>query len=426
MKIVILGLSITSTWGNGHATTYRSLLRALSARRHEILFLERDVEWYANHRDLAEPLFCQVSLYKPLAELKQRFLIDIRSADLVIIGSYIPEGAAVADWVTRNAQGPIAFYDIDTPVTFAKLAKGDHEHLSPDLVPRFDLYLSFTDGPLLDRLGSQFGARMVRPLYCSADPDIYFPQRVKKLWDLGYIGTYSADRHRQFERLLLTPANIYPSCRFIVAGSLYPSEVQWPPNLVRIFHLPHLSHRLFYNQQRFTLNLTRGSMVKAGFSPSVRLFEAAACELNSVKIEFRRLSVYDVGELNEKFDLVLFLGVLYHLRHPLLALDRIHEHVVNDILVFQSMQRGSAKVFPLRKDYDFWQTDIFEEEGFPIMYFIENRYAGDETNWWIPNRACAEAMLRSAGFTIVENPEEEVFICRRSDVAAGFPVTHKS
>jgi spore maturation protein CgeB len=277
MKIVIFGLSITSTWGNGHATTFRSLLRALSGRGHQILFLERDTEWYANQRDMAEPSFCQVSLYNTLAGLKHRFLADIRCADLIIVGSYVPEGVVVADWVTRNAQGPVAFYDLDTPVTLAKLAKGDHEYLSPELIPRFDLYLSFAGGPLLDRLESEFGARMVRPLYCSADPDIYYPQRLKKLWDLGYIGTYSADRHRQFERLLLTPANICPSGRFIIAGSQYPSEIQWPPNLVRIFHLPYLTHRLFYNQQRFTLNLTRGPMVKAGFAPSVRLFEAAAC-----------------------------------------------------------------------------------------------------------------------------------------------------
>jgi spore maturation protein CgeB len=277
MKIVILGLSITSTWGNGHATTYRSLVGALSARKHEILFLERDAEWYVNQRDMAEPPFCNLGLYKTLADLKNRFKADILSADLIVVGSYVPEGAVVADWITRKAKGLSAFYDIDTPVTLAKLAKGDHEYLSPDLIPRFDLYLSFTGGPLLDRLNSHFGARMVRPLYCSADPDIYYPQRSKKLWDLGYIGTYSADRHRQFERLLLTPANIYPCGRFIVAGSQYPSDIKWPPNLARILHLPYLRHRAFYNQQRFTLNLTRGPMVKAGFSPSVRLFEAAAC-----------------------------------------------------------------------------------------------------------------------------------------------------
>jgi spore maturation protein CgeB len=277
MKIVVLGLSITSTWGNGHATTYRSLIRALASRKHEILFLERDVEWYATQRDMAEPSFCRLGLYRTLTDLKCRFEADVRSADLVIVGSYVAEGVAVADWITRDAQGLTAFYDIDTPVTVAKLEKGDHEYLSPDLIPRFDIYLSFTGGPLLDRLASQFGARRVRPLYCSADPDIYYPECVEKLWDLGYIGTYSADRHQQFEGLLLATAHKYPSGRFIVAGSQYPSDLQWPPNVVHILHLPFIRHRTFYNQQRFTLNLTRGPMVKAGFSPSVRLFEAAAC-----------------------------------------------------------------------------------------------------------------------------------------------------
>jgi spore maturation protein CgeB len=277
MNLVILGLSITSTWGNGHATTFRSLVRALSARKHNILFLERDVEWYANQRDLPEPPFCQLGLYKTLTDLKDRFHANVREADLVILGSYVPEGVAVAEWIIRHAQGPVAFYDIDTPVTMAKLAKGDQEYLSPELIPRFDLYLSFTGGPFLERLASRFCARMARPLYCSADPNIYYPQPDKKLWDLGYLGTYSADRHRQFERLLLAPANLWPSGRFIVAGSQYPTDIRWPSNLVRILHLPSPGHRRFYNQQRFTLNLTRDPMVRAGFSPSVRLFEAAAC-----------------------------------------------------------------------------------------------------------------------------------------------------
>jgi len=277
MKIVILGLSITSTWGNGHATTYRSLVRALSARQHDILFLERDVEWYANQRDMAEPPFCNVGLYKTLPDLRKQFSADIRSADLVIVGSYVPEGVAAAEWVLRNARAPIAFYDIDTPVTVAKLEAGDYEYLSPDLIPRFDLYLSFTGGPLLDRMGLRFGARMTRPLYCSADPETYYPQPDRRSWDLGYIGTYSADRHAQFDRMLLAPAKLWSSGRFIVAGSQYPSDIQWPSNLIRILHLPSSDHRQFYNQQRFTLNLTRDPMVKAGFSPSVRLFEAAAC-----------------------------------------------------------------------------------------------------------------------------------------------------
>jgi tRNA (mo5U34)-methyltransferase len=129
-------------------------------------------------------------------------------------------------------------------------------------------------------------------------------------------------------------------------------------------------------------------------------------------VEFRKLSVYDVHKLNERFDVVLFLGVLYHLRHPLLALDLIHEHVARDIFVFQSLQRGSETVEPIENDYEFWETDVFERAGFPKMYFVEKRYAGDPTNWWIPNRAAVEAMLRSAGFEILAHPETEVFVCQ--------------
>jgi tRNA (mo5U34)-methyltransferase len=144
-----------------------------------------------------------------------------------------------------------------------------------------------------------------------------------------------------------------------------------------------------------------------------------AAEVAGAEIEFRKLSVYDVHELGEHFDVVIFMGVLYHLRHPLLALDLIHEHVAKDLLIFQSMLRGSDAVEPLNDDYTFWRDDIFERPGFPQMYFIEKRYAGDATNWWIPNRACAEAMLRSSGFEIVSHPESEVFICRRLELESG-------
>jgi tRNA (mo5U34)-methyltransferase len=142
-----------------------------------------------------------------------------------------------------------------------------------------------------------------------------------------------------------------------------------------------------------------------------------AAEVNGLDIEFRELSVYDVAQLGERFDVVLFMGVLYHLRHPLLALDLLYEHVVGDLLVFQSMQRGPREVKAFKSDYHFWQTEIFDDPGFPRMYFIENCYAQDPTNWWIPNRACAEAMLRSAGFRIIAHPEEEVYLCRREERA---------
>jgi tRNA (mo5U34)-methyltransferase len=144
-----------------------------------------------------------------------------------------------------------------------------------------------------------------------------------------------------------------------------------------------------------------------------------AAEMLDLDIEFRKLSVYDVHMLGEQFDVVLFLGVFYHLRHPLLALDLIHEHVSRDLFVFQSLQRGSDKVEPLDDDYGFWDTDVFDRPSFPKMFFIEKRYAGDPTNWWIPNRAGVEAMLRSAGFEIVGHPEQEVFVCRRRSLPSG-------
>lgn len=138
-----------------------------------------------------------------------------------------------------------------------------------------------------------------------------------------------------------------------------------------------------------------------------------AAEVSGLDIEFRQLSVYDVAALGEQFDVVLFMGVLYHLRHPLLALDLIHRHVARDLLVFQSMQRGSKQVAEVGYDYPFENRELFQQEGYPAMYFIEKRYCGDPTNWWVPNRACVEAMLRSSGFKIEAHPEEEVYVCRR-------------
>jgi tRNA (mo5U34)-methyltransferase len=140
-----------------------------------------------------------------------------------------------------------------------------------------------------------------------------------------------------------------------------------------------------------------------------------AAEVNGADIEFRQLDIYDVAQLREHFDLVLFMGVLYHLRHPLLALDLLYEHVVNDILVFQSLMRGSREIAKLEKDYPFSETEIFDQPGYPLMYFVENRYSHDPTNWWIPNNACAEAILRSSGFEIIDHPEDEVYICKRNE-----------
>lgn len=277
MRIVILGLSITSSWGNGHATTYRGLVRELAANGHDVLFLERDRPWYASNRDLPEPPYCAARLYRGLAQLKQRYTRHVRDADLVIIGSYVPDGVAIGEWVTETAQGLTAFYDIDTPVTLAKLESGDFEYLSPHLIPRYDLYLSFTGGPTLRKIETKYHSPMARALYCSFDPDHYYPQSRATKWDLGYLGTYSDDRQPTVERLLNESARLSAESKFIVAGPQYPDSIDWPKNVQRKNHLPPTQHRNFYNAQRFTLNVTRAAMIRAGWSPSVRLFEAAAC-----------------------------------------------------------------------------------------------------------------------------------------------------
>ena len=278
LDIVVLGLSITSSWGNGHATTYRALVRALDAAGHRVLFLERDKPWYAEHRDLPEPPYGTTRLYGSLDELADVHAEAVRRANLVVVGSYVPDGVAVGDWAQAEAGGVVAFYDIDTPVTLAKLARGDDEYLAPRQIPGYGLYLSFTGGPTLGRLEREFGSPAARPLYCSFDPDAYAPDPDADLThDLGYMGTYSDDRQPGLDRLLLGPARQWDAGRFVVAGPGYPENVEWPPNCDRIEHVPPARHRAFYTSQRFTLNLTRADMVAAGYAPSVRLFEAAAC-----------------------------------------------------------------------------------------------------------------------------------------------------
>jgi spore maturation protein CgeB len=276
LDIVVIGLSLSSSWGNGHATTYRALLKAMAARGHAITFLERDQPWYAENRDIADPDWCRLAFYSSLAGL-QAWTKSIAAADAVIVGSYVPEGIAVGNYVQRIARGVTAFYDIDTPVTLAMLARGDCAYLSPELIPGYDLYLSFTGGPALSHIESQYGAPRARALYCSADTDSYAPLDRPKRWDLSYLGTYSADRQPALERLLLEPARLLPEKRFAVAGPQYPDTIGWPANVERIVHVGPADHPSFYAASRWTLNVTRADMVKAGHSPSVRLFEAAAC-----------------------------------------------------------------------------------------------------------------------------------------------------
>ena len=276
MKLVVFGLSLSSSWGNGHATTFRALLKSFARRGHDILFLERDVPWYASQRDLTDPDWCRLEFYADLPGLGQ-WRDEIAGADAVIVGSYVPDGVAVSCRVQDWAHGTTAFYDIDTPVTLAKLDRGDFEYLSPEVIPGFDVYLSFTGGPTLRHVERHYRAPMARALYCSVDLDLYGPREVPVRWDLSYLGTYSDDRQPTLERLLLEPARQRPDLAFVVAGPQYPASIDWPENVERIEHCPPADHAAFYSASRFTLNVTRADMIRAGWSPSVRLFEAGAC-----------------------------------------------------------------------------------------------------------------------------------------------------
>jgi spore maturation protein CgeB len=277
LEIVIFGLSITSSWGNGHAVTYRALTKALHERGHRVTFIECDKPWYRTHRDVQTADYCDIHLYDSLKEISPRFGPLVSRADLVVVGSYVPNGTLIADWVTTRAHGVTAFYDIDTPVTLAGLDAGQVDYISANLIPRFDLYLSFTGGPLLSLIEDLYGSPRARALYCAADPDIRVAANSPPDWALGYLGTYSKDRQSLLERLLLQPARQLPDKAFIVAGAQYPERLEWPANVARIEHVPPEEHAAFYRRQRYTLNLTRAEMRSVGFSPSVRLFESAAC-----------------------------------------------------------------------------------------------------------------------------------------------------
>ena len=289
MKVTFVGLSVTSSWGNGHATNYRALMKALAARGHDVVFLERDVPWYAANRDLPHPPWGRTLLYGSLADLP---LAEVRDADLVVVGSYVPDGVEVARLVRENANGVVAFYDIDTPVTLAALDRGDCAYLTPDVVPLFDRYLSFTSGPALDVLEQRYGAQRATAFHCLVDPEAYPPLDVPLRWDLGYLGTYSADRQPQVEELLVEPARRRPDLRFVVAGPQYPADIEWPANVERIEHLPPSEHPAFYAAQRLTLNVTRADMRAYGWSPSVRLFEAAACAVPVVSDRWDGLGTF--------------------------------------------------------------------------------------------------------------------------------------
>ena len=279
VKITIFGLTLSSSWGNGHATPYRAILRALYRRGVRTVFYERDAPYYAAHRDFRACSYCELKLYSSWDEVRTEALRNAADSDIVINASYCPEGSRISDEVL-GVDGPLhAFYDLDTPITLNALDSEGSEYLRREQIPRFELYLSFTGGRALSKLEREYCARLARPLYGCVDPDAY--QRVQEREDfrcaLSYLGTYAADRQQKLDDLFLEPARKRPDVPFVLAGSLYPWDWSWPNNVRRFEHIAAAEHAALYSSSRATLNITRKEMAESGYCPSGRFFEAAAC-----------------------------------------------------------------------------------------------------------------------------------------------------
>lgn len=279
MKIVIFGLSISSTWGNGHATLWRGLCRALSAAGHSITFYERDVPYYASHRDFTRAPWCRLVLYETWDTVAVAARHDVADADVGIVTSYCPD-AREASSVLLDSPAMAVFYDLDSPVTLERLHRGETvPYLPANGLADFELTLSYAGGAALDGLRTQLGAQAVAPLYGSVDPDVHHPVRpsAQHQSDLSYLGTYASDRQPALDQFFLEPARRCPRQRFALAGSQYPDDVAWSDNVVYFSHVAPAEHPSFFCSSRFTLNITRAAMVAIGHCPSGRLFEAAAC-----------------------------------------------------------------------------------------------------------------------------------------------------
>ncbi len=280
MKLVVFGLSISSSWGNGHATLWRGLCRALAAAGHRVVFFERDVPYYADHRDLTQFPGLELILYKDWIAVAQRAREHLSDADAAMVTSYCPDGVAAAELVHESKARVHVFYDLDTPVTLDRLRAGAPvPYIGPRGLRDFDLTLSYTGGAALEELRERLGARQVAPLYGSVDPDAHFPADAVDRYraDLSYIGTYAEDRQAALEALLIEPAQQLPKRRFLIAGAMYPRSFPWRENIFFVRHLPPAEHASFYSSSALTLNVTRRAMAEMGYCPSGRLFEAAAC-----------------------------------------------------------------------------------------------------------------------------------------------------
>ncbi len=280
MKIVIFGLTISSSWGNGHATLWRGLCRALAARGHTIVFFERDVPYYAAHRDVVQWSDGELCLYPDWNDVAEVARKHLAQADAAVVTSYCPDGIAATELVLESAARLKVFYDLDTPVTLESLEAGRSvTYVGERGLGDFDLVLSYTGGRALEALQHKLGARRVATLYGSVDPDVH--RRVAPVdhfrSDLSYLGTYAEDRQATLEMLLIEPARRLPQRKFVIAGAQYPAAFPWTDNIYFVRHLEPAQHPAFFSSSRLTLNVTRHAMKQMGFCPSGRLFEAAAC-----------------------------------------------------------------------------------------------------------------------------------------------------
>ncbi len=344
MKITIFGLTLSSSWGNGHATPYRAILRALHRRAARVVFYEKDVSYYAQHRDFESCSYCDLRIYGDWNQVRSKALREAADSDVVVTASYTPEGARISAEVLALPRPLHVFYDLDTPVTLSHLNNGPLDYLRREQIPQFDLYLSFTGGEMLSRLEEQYGARIVRPLYGCVDPDIYRRVEAREEFSsaLSYLGTYAADRQAKLDDLLLQPARRRGDLQFLVAGSLYPFEWSWPENVKRFEHVAPDDHPALYSSSRVTLNITRQEMAASGYCPSGRFFEAAACGTPILTDYWKGLDAFFDPE-NELHVVRRPQDVLACLDMPLAELSEVAEHARQRTLDEHTGDRRAAE-----------------------------------------------------------------------------------
>jgi spore maturation protein CgeB len=280
MRIAIFGLTVSSSWGNGHATLWRGLCSSLAEAGHSISFFEKDVPYYRTHRDLGEPRGYALKLYSEWSEIQTHAESAITECDCAIVTSYCPDARSAADLVLEHSKVFSIFYDLDTPITLNALGRqGTVDYIPSYGLGPFDLVLSYTGGNALGELQKRLGAKRVAPLYGSADPSTHHPVPTDKRFasDFSYLGTYAADRQQQLDELFLKPANRCPQKKFCIGGALYPPDFPWTGNTYFVHHVAPPEHPAFYSSSKLTLNVTRAAMAEMGYCPSGRLFEAAAC-----------------------------------------------------------------------------------------------------------------------------------------------------